>query len=146
MPDEGEKLFASGLEALAAHNTLSALVLFEKAVAKEDRPVYSSHLAYCVAKERGQFQLAVTLCEKAIARDPRTPVHYLNLGKIFLLAGKQAEAVRTFREGLASEKDQRLVDELDRLQTRKPQVFSFLSRDNPINRVLGKVLKKTGLR
>lgn len=147
MPDpEGEKLFAAGLRALAVHNTLTALVFFEKAVAKEDMPIYSSHLAYCIAKERGQFQLAVTLCEKAIASDPRMPVHYLNLGRIYLLAGKKSEAVRTYREGLAFEKDQELVDELDRLETRKPQVLSFLKRDNPVNRILGIVLRKTGFR
>ncbi|HYA32163.1 MAG TPA: tetratricopeptide repeat protein [Thermodesulfovibrionales bacterium] len=147
MPDpEGEKLFAAGLKALAAHNTLTALVFFEKAVAKEDMPIYSSHMAYCIAKERGQFQLAVTLCEKAIARDPKTPSHYLHLGRIYLLAGKKSEAVRTYREGLAFERDQELIEELDRLETRKSPVLSFLKRDNPINRILGIVLRKSGFR
>jgi predicted Zn-dependent protease len=143
---EAEKLFASGLKALAANNTLTALVFFEKAMAKEDKPIFASHMAFCIAKERGQFQLAVTLCEKAIAREPQNPVHYLNLGKIYLFAGKKSEAVRTFREGLAREKDQQLIDELDKLETRKPPVFSFLKRDNPVNRVLGLLMKKTGLR
>ncbi len=147
MPDtEAEKLFHQGLQALASHNTLAALVLFEKAVAKEDRPIFSSHMAYCIAKERGQFRLAVALCEKAIAREPGNSVHYLNLGKIYLFAGRQEEAVRTFREGLAGEKNQQIIDELDRLETRKCPVISFLNRDNPVNRILGLVLKKTGFR
>jgi len=147
MPDsEAEKLFASGLQALAGNNTLTALVLFEKALAKEERPIFSSYMAFCIAKERGQFQLAVTLCEKAIAREPQNPLHYLNLGKIYLFAGKKSEAVRTFREGLARESNQHIIEELDKLETRKPPVFSFLDRDNPINRLLGIVLKKLGFR
>jgi tetratricopeptide (TPR) repeat protein len=147
MPDvEAEKLFASGLEALARSNTLTALTFFEKAVEKEDKPIYSSYMALCIAKERGQFQLAFTLCEKAKAREPQNPVHYLNLGRIYLFAGKKSEAVRTFREGLAWEKNQQIIDELDRLGTRNPPVVSFLKRSNPINRILGLALKKIGLR
>jgi tetratricopeptide (TPR) repeat protein len=147
MPEnEGEKLFASGLKALDQGDTLSALALFEKAIQKEDKPVYSSHLALCIAKERGQFQLAVTLCEKAKAREPHNPVHYLNLGKLYLYAGKRTDAIRAFREGLSREKDQGIIDELNKLGTRKPPVIPFLKRSNPVNRFLGIILKKLGLR
>lgn len=147
MPDaEAEKLFASGLKALAGNNTLAALAFFENAVRREDRPTYCSYMAFCIAKERGQFQLAVTLCEKAKAREPLNPVHYLNLGKIYLIAGKKSEAIRTFREGLTREKNLEIIDELDGLGTRKPPVFPFLKRSNPINRIFGLALKKMRLR
>lgn len=147
MPEnEGEKLFASGLKALDQGDTLSALALFEKAMQKEDKPEYCSYLALCIAKERGQFQLAVTLCEKAKAREPHNPVHYLNLGKLYLYAGKRADAIRAFREGLSREKDQGIIDELNKLGTRKPPVIPFLKRSNPVNRLLGIILKRMGLR
>jgi tetratricopeptide (TPR) repeat protein len=147
MPDaEAEKLFVSGLKALADNNSLAALAFFEKAVGREDSPAYCSYMALCIAKERGQYQLAVTLCEKAKAREPLNPVHYLNLGKIYLIAGKKSEAIRTFRDGLSREKNPEIIDELNRLGTRKPPVFPFLKRNNPINRFFGLALKKMKLR
>lgn len=147
MPEtEAEKLFTSGLRALAQEDTLAALALFEKAVQRDEKPAYCSYLALCIAKERGQFQLAVTLCEKAKAREPQNPVHYLNLGKVYLYAGKKDDAIRTFREGLSREKDQAIIDELNKLGTRKPPVISFLKRSNPVNRFLGTLLTKLGLR
>lgn len=147
MPDtETDKLFTSGLKALDQGDTLTALGFFEKAVQGEEKPAYCCYLALCIAKERGQFQLAVTLCEKAKAREPHNPLHYLNLGKVYLYAGKRDDAIRTFREGLSRGKDQAIIDELDKLGTRKPPVISFLKRSNPINRFLGTTLKKMGFR
>ncbi len=147
MPNsEAEQFFADGLNALAGGNTLSALALFEKAVEREDSPAYYSYLALCIAKERGQFQFAVTLCEKAKAREQQNPVHYLNLGKIYLIAGKKAEAIRTFREGLGYEKIPEIVRELERLGIRKPPVIPFLGRNNRVNKFLGLTLKRLGLR
>jgi tetratricopeptide (TPR) repeat protein len=143
---EAEKLFTSGLNALAQGNTLTALTLFEKAVQKNEKPSYCCYLALCIAKERGQFQLAVTLCEKAKAQEPQNSLHYLNLGKIYLYAGKTDDAIRTFREGLIHEKDQAIIEELGKLTPRKPPVISFLKRNNPVNRFLGTILKKLGIR
>ncbi len=147
MPEtDAEKLFNAGLELLAQGNTLSALSCFEKAAQVEDRPVYTCHLALCIAKERGQFQLAVALCEKAIGREPQNPVHYLNLGRIFVIAGKKENAIKTFREGLRYEKDQQIIDELERLGTRKPPIVPFIRRNNPINKYLGILMTKLRLR
>jgi len=143
---ESDELFSQGLEALARDETLSALSLFEKAKQKEDNPTLSSFLALCIAKERGQFRLAVTLCEKGKARDPHNPIHYLNLGRIYLIAGKKDDAIRTFREGLQYEQYREIIDELERLGTRKPPLIASLRRSNPVNKYLGIVLKRLGLR
>lgn len=143
---ESDELFTQGLKALARGDTLSALSFFERAVQREDRPTFSSFLALCLAKERGQFQLAVTLCEKAKAREPHNTVHYLNLGRIYLIAGKKDDAIRTFREGLGYEQNKEIVDELERLGTRKPPLISSLKRNNPVNKYLGIILKRLGLR
>ncbi len=147
MPDtEAEKFFANGLKALDQGDTLAALAFFEKAVQKEDKPAYCCYLALCIAKERGQFQHAVTLCEKAKARDPQNPIHYLNLGRIYLFAGKKTDAIRAFREGLGRDNDPEIIDELNKLGTRKPPIIPFLKRSNPINKFLGIILKRLGLR
>ena len=147
MPETGpDELFAAGLDALAHDDPLSALSLFEKAAQREDRPIFSSFLAFCIAKERGQFQLAVTLCEKAKAREPHNTVHYLNLGRIYLIAGKKDDAIRTFREGLGYEQDPKIIDELEKMGTRKPPFIASLKRSNPVNKYLGIILKRLGLR
>lgn len=147
MPDtEAEKLFTKGLKALIQGDTLSALVFFEKATQIENSPIYCSHLALCIAKERGQVQKAISLCEEAIKKEPKNSVHYLNLGRVYLLVDNKADAIETFREGLSYEENQQIVDELNRLETRKPPVIPFLKRSNPLNKYLGIVLKKLGLR
>ncbi len=143
---EGEKLFNKGSNALARGDTLAALAYFERAVQIEDCPLYSSHLAFCIAKERGQYQLAVTLCEKAIAKEPKSSVHRLNLGRIYFIAQKRSDAIRTFREGLQYERNQHIIDELEKLGTRKPPFIPFLKRENFINKYLGIFLRRIGLR
>jgi len=76
-----------GVEALDQDNTLSALFYFEKALDIEDSPIISSYFAFCIAKERGQLSKAISLCEEAIKKDPESSIHYLNLGRIYLLSG-----------------------------------------------------------
>lgn len=146
MADEAEKLYCKGINALDRGDTLSALACFEKAVQKDENPLYNSYLAYCIAKERGQFRLSVSLCEKAIALQPDRSAHYLNLGRIYLMTGQKNDAIRILRDGLRNEANQQIIAELDRIGTRKPPVISFLKRSNPINKYLGYLLKRIGLR
>ncbi|MEW5745152.1 MAG: tetratricopeptide repeat protein [Nitrospirota bacterium] len=138
---KAEALFTKGLNELHQGHTLAALASFERALQIEDNPDYYSYLAYCVAKERGQIRKAISLCEEAIQKSPHNPVHYLNLGRVYLHAQNKEYAVVIFREGLKYEKSQEIIDELNRLHTRKPPVLPFLPRDNPFNKYLGIVLR-----
>ncbi|MCL4492602.1 MAG: tetratricopeptide repeat protein [Nitrospirae bacterium] len=141
-----KELFEKGVEALSQNKTLPALASFEKAIQMGDNPAYYSYLAYCIAKERGQVRKAISLCEEAIQKDTENPVHYLNLGKVYLHAGNKEYAIKVFREGLKFERNQQIINELIKLATRKPPVIPFLNRDNPINKYLGIILKLLGLR
>ena len=125
---------------------LSALVSFEKAVQLECRPIHCTFLALCIAKERGLYSKAIAICEEAIAIEPVNPVHFLNLGRIYLLKGEKAEAIRVFRLGLKAERNKRIIEELEKLGIRKPPVISFLSRGNPINKYLGIILGRLSIR
>ncbi len=142
----GDELFERGVEAVDHGNWLCALACFEKLVQQAKEPLYLSYFASCIAKERGQFGKAISLCLEAIETEPDNPGHYLNLGRVYLLQGRKSEAIRTFREGLAHGLESRIIDELNRLGTRKPPVFSFLPRNNPINKYLGMLLQKLRLR
>jgi tetratricopeptide (TPR) repeat protein len=143
---ESDELFERGVKAVDMGNWLSALACFEKAVQLENRPVYNSYLAACIAKERGQYNKAVTLCREAIEAEPDNPAHHLNLGRIYLFQGLKNEAMKTFREGLPHDRDERIIRELDRLGTRGRPVIRFLKRNNPLNKYLGIILGKVGLR
>lgn len=141
-----DELFRKGLEALSNGNTIGALGSFEKALGLEDNPAFYSYFALCVAKERGQVKKAIALCEDAMKKDAENTVHYLNLGKILLRAGNQDDAIRVFREGLKYGVDPLIIDEINKLATRKPPIIPFLNRNNPINKYVGIILKRLGLR
>jgi len=143
---EFKDLSSKGLEALALGNTLSALAFFEKAIKIGGSPSVLSYFAFCIAKERGQIGKAISLGEEALRIEPDNSSHYLNLGRIHLLAHKKREAIDVFREGLTHEANQQIIDELSRLVVRKPPVISFLNRNNPFNKFLGILLRRLGLR
>jgi tetratricopeptide (TPR) repeat protein len=145
-PKKLERLLEKGVEAISQGKITSALSYFEKAFHSGNSPVISSYFAFCIAKERGQVSKAISLCSEAIRNDPQNPIHYLNLGRIYLIAGIKLDAVKILREGLKHEKNRQIVDELDRLGARKPPIFPFLKRSNPLNKYPGILLRKLGLR
>jgi tetratricopeptide (TPR) repeat protein len=143
---EAGRLLEKGIEDLTQGNILSALSHCEKAFNIENSPLISSYYAFCMAKERGQFSKAISLCTEAIRKEPQNPLLYLNLGRIYHLSNKIADAVKIFREDLKCEVNHQIVDELTTLGTRKPPIIPFLKRSNPFNKYLGIVLKKLRLR
>ncbi len=143
---EIEELLVKGLAALDhGHNHL-ALVCFERAASLEKSPVINSCLAFCNAAVRRQFAEAIPLCREALVQEPSATLHYLNLGRVLVLAGQRREAIDIFRQGVQIGRDPRLIAELNRLGARKPRVFKSLQRDHLLNRIFGMVLSKLGLR
>lgn len=143
---ESEALFLKGVEAVDRGNWLSALVCFEKASHRGAGPACHSYLAACIAKERGQYKKAMMLCGEALEKDPDNPVHYLNLGRIFLFRGNRKEALKIFREGLNYGMEKRIIDELEKLGKRQKPLISLLDRSNPVNKYLGIIMKKLKVR
>ncbi|MDA8079343.1 MAG: tetratricopeptide repeat protein [Nitrospiraceae bacterium] len=139
---EAERYFNEGLDALRLGNCLAALAFFEKAVSLADKPLYRSYVAYGIAKERGQAHRAEQICREAITCDPGNSFLYLNLGRVLLVAGRKPEAIEIFRKGLRCGGNAGIVQELNRLGTRKPPIFPFLKRDHPLNKYLGMILRR----
>jgi tetratricopeptide (TPR) repeat protein len=109
-------------------------------------PEILSNLAYCLAKEEDEFDTAVSLCNEAIETDSANVIHYLNLGRVYLLSGKKAEAIRVFRDGLLYEDNKKIKDELKKLGWRKLPIISFLPREHFLNRCFGSLLHRSRLR
>jgi tetratricopeptide (TPR) repeat protein len=139
--NEAITLIEQGREALRRGDTLSALAVFEKAARGEENLSARSYLAYCIAKERGLTTKGISWCEENLGKEPENAVHFLNLGRIYLLMKNREAAIRSFREGLKYGSNDEITDELQRLGVRSAPVLSFLNRSNPLNKYLGILLK-----
>lgn len=143
---QAEEIYEKGLLALSNGHDYLALVCFENAAGLEEAPLYNSHLAFCLAKARGQYLRAIALCEEALEKEPCNAVHYVNLGRIYVLAGKRDKALETLRQGMQYQVNGEILRELERLGRRCKPVFPFLKRANPLNKYCGLLLKKLGYR
>ena len=144
--EEAEKLFARAVDALSAGETPSALALLERGLKLDDNRSWYSYLGYCIAKERGQVKKGTDLCNSSLEMEPENPAHYLNLAKLNLVAGNKKEVLRVLREGLSHGESREIIALLDTVGTRKLPVVSFLPRTSLINKLLGLLLERTGLR
>lgn len=127
-------------------NTVVALLALEKAVAQERTPEGCAWLGYCLAAERRAFGKATKLCREALEAQPRNPELYLALGKVYLAAGRKAQALHVLRKGLKMGRNKEIIELLQSLGLRKEPVFSFLSRENPVNVYAGLMLHRLNLR
>ncbi|TYO99299.1 tetratricopeptide repeat protein [Geothermobacter ehrlichii] len=144
--DRFRMLLRQGLDALDKNDTLLALVLFEDACKLFETPTAKSCLAYCLAREKKQFQKAVAMCLSAKQKEPANSLHYLNLGRTYLEAGQKQKAIRALRQGLKMERNQQIIDLLVALGQRKTPPISSLPREHFLNRNLGLLLSRIGMR
>jgi len=145
-------------------DTLHGLIALECSPQLRRLPAVESYLGYCVARERGKVREAVRLCQSALNAEPDNPAHYLNLGRVFLVAQDKGKAIAAFWKGISKapggesgvlvKRAQRgharehnlILEELRRLGIRKKAPFPSLDRRHPLNRVAGKMLATLGLR
>jgi tetratricopeptide (TPR) repeat protein len=141
-----DELFEKGIALLNDNTPLAALAFFEKAYIIKKTPAIQSFMGMCIALERGKITYGFMLCNEAILQEPENPVHYLNLGRIYLKAGKRVDAIETFRKGLSSGDNAEIKRILDKLGTRKKTVFPFLPRNNFLNKYTGLMMHHLKLR
>ena len=114
--------------------------------ASNETPEMISERGYTLAMHSGRLKEGLALCEMAISLSPNKPEHYLNLGRVYLLAKKKESAIKTFKTGLRIQKDPTIIYELRRLGIRKPPFLRSLPRNNVINVWAGKVFAMLKLR
>ncbi|MBI5634646.1 MAG: tetratricopeptide repeat protein [Nitrospirae bacterium] len=141
-----EGLLKKGIALLGANNPLGALACFEKAYAINKTADIQSYLGLCIATERGRISEAVRLCSEAIDREPGNPLHYLNLGKVYLKADRKTDCLEALRRGLSYGDSPEIYELLERIGMRKPPVLSFLPRNNFLNRYIGLIATRLRLR
>jgi tetratricopeptide (TPR) repeat protein len=148
LSDDTWELYKTGLQALRNNSTLDALVYIERALKIEpDNQDCLSVFGFCIAKERGQLKEGIRLCENAVRSESKNAENYLNLGRLYQLAGIDQKAIHVFRKGLEIDRNNReIISELQALGLRKNPVISCLSRNNFINKYLGIIFSRIGIR
>jgi tetratricopeptide (TPR) repeat protein len=119
-----------------------------------DHPEDALILSYygCLqASVEKRYRSGIDNCRKALSRYKAAdkysagviyPILYLNLGRAYLVADRRKEAIEAFSKGLTYDKGHReLKKELQLLGIRKRPAVPFLSRSNPINKYIGKLLR-----
>ena len=144
--EEAEQLLAKGLEALDNDREYLALICFQQAIRLEWTPLACSSLAFCMAKVKRNYREAIQLARKALDLEPANPIHYKNLGRIYLLAGENEQGIRMLRQGMQYGEQVSIVEELEKLGIRKPPIFKGLPRSHPLNKYTGLFLAWLGLR
>jgi tetratricopeptide (TPR) repeat protein len=137
-----DQLFKQGLDLLRDDDRLGALSCFEKANGMQKTPEIQSYLARCIAQERGQIREALNLCQESIDQEADNPVHYLNLGCVYLIEKRTEEALNSFRKGLSAGENHEIRHLLEKIGVRRKPVFPFLSRSNLLNRIAGLILAR----
>ena len=144
--EEAEQLIAKGREALANEHEYLALTCFEQAIRMEWTPLTCSCLAYCRAKVKGNYRESLLLVRKSLELEPDNAVHYGNLGRILILSGEVDNGIEMLRQGLHHGDNIDIIKELERLGIRKPPLFKKLARSHPLNKHLGLLLSRLGIR
>ena len=143
---EEQEKYDKGIEAVDNGDTAYGLVYLEGLFETRPDPILTSYYAVCLAKERRETEQALELCDEAMADDPGNSLHYLNLGRVYVAAGMKRKAIKAFRDGLLYGKNPLISRELERIGWRDLPLFPSLGREHPLNRVLGKILYRLGLK
>jgi tetratricopeptide (TPR) repeat protein len=142
-----ENAFRRGLAALFDGDPAGAADLFQTAIlieaqhgVKGPQMRYLSYYGLSRAQAFGATPQSIQACETAARRDFFNPDLLLNLGRVYLLAGKTTKALSTFQRGLElAPRHNGLLAEFKRIDRRDPPPLAIVSRSHPLNKLLGKL-------
>lgn len=135
-----------GIREAKQGNTLRGLKLLTDSVADPRLPEARAWQGYCLAREKNAFRQGINLCYEARESHPENSDIYLALGRIYLLTGRRAAAVKALQLGLKLNNNPDIDRLLKSIGMRKPPVFRFLHRDSIANITSGRLFYRIGLR
>jgi hypothetical protein len=102
--------------------------------------IFYSYLGYGIARKEKRIQEGLRLCRHSIEVEFFQAENYLNLARTCLLARDRKGAVKAVRAGLKIDRGHReLIAFYRELGIRSRPVLPFLSRDNFLNQILGRI-------
>lgn len=107
----------------------------------QDLPgLFYSWLGYGIALHEKRYRDGLRLCEHAVKKQFYEADNFYNLARTRMLLDDRPKAVDAVRQGLRLHPRHRGLRKLERtLGRRNRPVLPFLSRSNPLNRLLGKL-------
>jgi tetratricopeptide (TPR) repeat protein len=146
-PTAAERWFRMGLELARIGRYVEALEPLEQALAysvDESSPVFKrvlrSYYGVALALGRGDVLRGRRLCEESIADGTLDAELYVNLGRVYLKAGRRDLAVEAIETARAIDPSHGPAAVLQhQLGQRRTPFFSFLRRSHPANVVAGKL-------
>jgi tetratricopeptide (TPR) repeat protein len=141
--NEAERICQQGIDLCDvenAQNLAAAHKLFQKAYEMfPASPRINSWLGYTTALVENKVGTGMQFCKKAIESDVPDALFYRNMGKLYLLQKNKRSAIGTFAKGLQIEKGNKyILKEWKVLGFRRRPVIGFLSREHPLNKLLGR--------
>jgi tetratricopeptide (TPR) repeat protein len=119
-----------------------ALKIFEEDLRFTENPTAMSYYALCLVDVERKYEQAISLCLMAVEREFYNPDIYLNLGRVYMMNGQKAVAIRAFRKGLRiDDTHPELMEEIQEMGVRRRPPLSFLSRRNVANKLLGMLVR-----
>jgi tetratricopeptide (TPR) repeat protein len=133
--------YEEGRAAFVARDLDAAHRAFERAHRRDGRdPRFMSWYGVTLVLVERNSSLGIELCDQALRLAGPDPELLLNQARIHLALKQRERAVRAIVRGLELfPGDVRLVAARDAVGIRRPPVIPFLSRNNPLNRVLGRL-------
>lgn len=99
-----------------------------------------SYYGLCVAMVRHKYAEAVKYCNISIKANFMDPEHRVNLALVYLERGDRKNAVKNLEAGLRLQPSNKRIHKIfAEIGRRKPVMFSFLSRKNPLNVWIGRL-------
>lgn len=133
--------FREGVALLKNGYPQRALVRLRHAFDREKQnPFYLSFLGLSLARAERKWDQASELCEIAVQLRRNEAQFHLNLAEVYAAAGRRQKALDTLDAALELfGEDGRLRRARSRVEKRRPPLLPFLSRENMLNRELGKL-------
>ncbi len=132
--DEGIRRFAAG-DPEGAHEMFG--IAHRRAPGE---PRVQSWFGLTLVLVEKNSNLGVMLVDEAVRRGGADPEFVINQSRVSIALGQRVRAVRALERGLVAHPGQSDLDrERTALGRRRPPVIRFLSRGNPLNRMLGRL-------
>ena len=134
------------IEAAKEEDYLRALTLFVDVYGGEEPPNALnakaarglSYFGLAIALVQKKYKAAIDLCKRALELEFYNSEHYINLMKVYVVAGNRKKALETIEAGLKLHpEDEALLHARRSLGVRARPAVPFLGRSNPINVSLG---------
>ncbi len=149
-----EERYRDSRQLLAAGKIREATTGFREAIELENCELpetetasarYHSYYGLCLCLTRMDIRQAMHQCRLAVRLDRYRPDCWWNLGRVALARNRRGEAHRAFTEGLKIQPDHRgLLEDNKRLGVRSRPVLPMVSRQNPLNVLLGLLRSRLG--